>query len=293
MGNKLISLSKNEELGDIPTHFMKSGSSMPPTERLNTLLEFQRSVLPKQYKGLDVEYDIWYNTNELRSIRTWLYTDFIGQGIYLRVNTVKINDRLLTNIGNDRDQEIDEVRLQKIKEGLTNKYTLGTVTDFHEKVAFPPGSNLLGKNVISWKRLGELVEEGFVIKPHPITAHVFIAKMKHKYGKKNVLDKMSGGHEVLAACKELAFCPNSEMGMTGLLLGKKIHSFAIPRTAREKNHLTYESIYHAIQGKPSSYKSLARILSSKRSGIVFPFDTDTKERVQRYFDNFWDFTIKK
>ena len=157
MGNKLISLSKNEELGDIPTHFMKSGSSMPPTERLNTLLEFQRSVLPKQYKGLDVEYDIWYNTNELRSIRTWLYTDFIGQGIYLRVNTVKINDRLLTNIGNDLDQEIDEVRLQKIKEGLTNKYTLGTVTDFHEKVAFPPGSNLLGKNVISWKRKGEIV----------------------------------------------------------------------------------------------------------------------------------------
>ena len=83
MGNKLISLSKNEELGDIPTHFMKSGSSMPPTERLNTLLEFQRSVLPKQYKGLDVEYDIWYNTNELRSIRTWLYTDFIGQGLSL------------------------------------------------------------------------------------------------------------------------------------------------------------------------------------------------------------------
>ena len=67
---------------------------MPPKERLNTLLEFQRSVLPKQYKGLDVEYDIWYNTNELRSIRTWLYTDFLGQGIYFRVNTVKINDRL-------------------------------------------------------------------------------------------------------------------------------------------------------------------------------------------------------
>ena len=146
MGNKLISLSKNEELGDIPTHFMKSGSSMPPTERLNTLLEFQRSVLPKQYKGLDVEYDVWYNTNELRSDQELGYTDFIGQGIYLRVNTVKINDRLLTNI-DDPDQEIDEVRLQKIKEGLTNKYTLGTVTNFHEKVAFPPGSNLLGKNI--------------------------------------------------------------------------------------------------------------------------------------------------
>ena len=43
------------------------------------------------------------------------------------------------------------------------------------------------------KTLDELVEEGFVIKPHPITAHVFIAKMKHKYGKENVLDKMSGG----------------------------------------------------------------------------------------------------
>ena len=53
---KLKALSKNEELGDIPTHFMKSGSSMPPQDRLNTLLEFQRRVLPKKYKGLDVEY---------------------------------------------------------------------------------------------------------------------------------------------------------------------------------------------------------------------------------------------
>ena len=289
---KLKALSKNEELGDIPTHFMKSGSSMPPQDRLNTLLEFQRRVLPKKYKGLDVEYDIWYNTNELNTIRTWLYTDFIGQGIYLRVNTVKINDRLLDNIVADPEQKIDEDRIAKITKGLSDKYTLGGMEETYDKVAFPPGSNLLSKNIINWKRLGELVEEGFVIKPHPITAHVFIAKMKHRFGRDKVLNKMSGGHEILAACKELAFCPNSEMGMTGLLLGKKIHSFAIPRTAREKNHLTYESIYHAIQGQQSSTLALKKILSSPRAGIVFPFDPDAEDRVQRYFDNFWEMTFR-
>ena len=68
--------------------------------------------------GLNVEYDLWYNTNELRSIRTWLYTDFLGKGIYLRVNSVKINDRLLTNIVTMNDQEIDEDRLQKIIKSL-------------------------------------------------------------------------------------------------------------------------------------------------------------------------------
>ena len=32
--NKLQALSINEEVGDIPTHFFKSGSSMRPKERL-------------------------------------------------------------------------------------------------------------------------------------------------------------------------------------------------------------------------------------------------------------------
>ena len=111
----LDALSINEELGDIPTHFMKSGSCMPPKERLSTLKEFQRRVLPKVYRGAKFEFDLWFNTNELRTIRNWLYTDFLGGGIYIRVNTIKINDRVMHSIA-DSDIKIDEERIQKIIE---------------------------------------------------------------------------------------------------------------------------------------------------------------------------------
>ena len=164
-----------------------------------------------------------------------------------------------------------------------------------DKVVFPPGSNLIqgGKNVLDWKKLDKKIEDGFVIKPHPITAHVWVAKYKMRYGADKVLDKKVGGHELLEKCKELAFCPNSQMGIEGLLLGKQIHSVATPRVAREKNHLTYEAIYQGIAGKPCGSKTaLLKILSSKRSGIVFHFDEDAEERVQRYLEQFWEYTVK-
>ncbi len=290
--NNLQSLSINEELGDLPTHFMKSGSSMPRKERLDGLYKFQKEVVPKTKWGLNVEYDLWYNTNELSTIRTWIYTDFLGKGIFFRVNSVKINDRLYNRIAQDEYLEIDEDRISKITESLENKYMLQNYTgEYYDKVAFPPGSNLLGKNVVNWNTLDGLIEEGFVIKPHPITAHLYIAKMKQRYGQHRVLGKKLSGHDILSNAKEIGFCPNSQMGVEALLLGKKIRSFAIPRTAREKAHLTYEAIYAAIAGSETTTR-LKRLLSSKYSGIIFAFDEDRKARTENYFNNFWDFTLR-
>ena len=290
----LDALAINEELGDVPTHFMKSGSCMPPKDRLATLLEFQRRVLPKAHRGAKFEFDLWYNTNEIRTIRNFLYTDFLGGGIFIRVNTIKINDRIMHSIA-DSDIEIDEERIQKILDSLDNKYSLQVNRSKYGKVVFPPGSNLIqnGKNVMDWKKLDQKVKEGFVIKPHPITAHIWIAKYKQRYGADKVLNKKHGGHEILDNCSELAFCPNSQMGIEGLLLGKTIHSIATPRVSREKNHLTYESIYQGIAGKAcGSRTALLKILSSKRSGIMFHFDEDAEERVERYLEQFWEYTIK-
>ena len=291
----LDALAINEELGDVPTHFMKSGSCMPPKDRLETLLEFQRRVLPKSHRGASFEFDLWYNTNQLYTINNFLYTDFLGGGIFIRVNSIKINDRIMHNIA-DSDIKIDEERIQTIIDNLENKYTLQNNRSVHEKVIFPPGSNLIqnGKNVMDWKKLDKKIEEGFIIKPHPITAHIWIAKYKARYGADKVLNKKYGGHEILEKCTDLAFCPNSQMGIEGLLLGKNIHSIATPRAAREKNHLTYEAIYQGIAGKDcGSRTALLKILSSKRSGIMFHFDNDAEERVERYLEQFWEYTIRK
>ena len=291
----LDALSINEQLGDLPTHFMKSGSCMPPKERLDVLAKFRERVIPEHHNGCSFEFDLWYNTNELHTIRTFLYTDFLGQGIFFRVNSIKINDRLYHSIA-DSNQKIDEDRIQKIIDCLENKYTLQVNRSTYEKVVFPPGSNLIqpGKNVLDWKKLDDLVmNKGFVIKPHPITAHVYVAKYKERYGADKVLNKKFGGHEILERASEIAFCPNSQMGIEGLLLGKKIHLVSTPRVAREKNHLTYEAIYQGLLNKECGSKTaLLKILSSKRSGIVFNFDEDAEDRVERYLEQFWEFTFR-
>ena len=89
----LEALSINETLGDLPTHYMKSGSSMRPKAQLEELGKFGDRLIgsDKTFRGSPFEYDLWYNTNELHTIRTWLWTDFLGKGIYVRVNSIKIN----------------------------------------------------------------------------------------------------------------------------------------------------------------------------------------------------------
>ena len=289
----LEALSINETLGDLPTHYMKSGSSMRPKAQLEELGKFGDRLIgsDKTFRGSPFEYDLWFNTNELHTIRTWLWTDFLGKGIFVRVNSIKINNKVMKDIASS-DIKIDEERIEKIINNLGNKYSLETNTEFYDKVIFPPGSNLLQKQVMNWHKVGKLIKEGYVIKPHPITAHLWIAKMRLDYGKDKILNKKEGGFELLMECKEMAMCPNSEMGLIALLLGKKVSTVAVPVKTREKNHLTYEAIYQAVAGQSQgSGVALRKILSSKRSGIIFNFDPDPEDRLQRYLDNFWEYKI--
>ena len=296
--NSLPPLSINEQVGDVPTHYMKSGSSMRPKAQLDELKIFRERILPKWHRGLRLEYDLWFNTNEIHTIRAWLYTDFMGNGLLFKVNSVKINDKIFKSIV-DSDIKIDEERIDKIINNFRDKYLLKDNETYHDKVIFPPGTNLLTKEgkdmqVIDWGRVRRCVEDGFVIKPHPITTNLFVAKFKKDYGKDRVLDKKVSGMDLLLKAKEVACSPNSETGLIALLLDKGLRLISTPKIAREKSHLTYESIYATIadQKNQSSKDALSKILSSKRSGIIFDFDEDAEERVERYFDNFWDYKIK-
>ena len=57
--NKLEALSTNEEVGDIVTHWMKSGSAFRASSDLLELNEFGKKLIPKSHRGLPFEYDIW------------------------------------------------------------------------------------------------------------------------------------------------------------------------------------------------------------------------------------------
>ena len=288
--NKLEALSINESLGDIPTHFMKSGSASRPISDLNGLAEFKEKIIPQKYRGSSFQYDIWFNTNELHTIRKWLYTDFLGNGIYIRVPSIKINDRLFKSIVNS-DIKIDEERCEKIVNNFHNKYNLSTNLEYHDKVVFLPGTNIISKGkTLHWGRLKQCVEEGFVIKPHPITTKVWIAKLKKDFGEDTVLDKKVGGFELLANCKECATMQNSEMGLMALMLDKQLRLVSHAREDREKNLWTYETIYGTI-ANTNAKESLMKIFSAKNSGIIFSFDEDAEDRLINYLNNFWEYKV--
>lgn len=289
--NKLEALSINEEVGDIVTHWMKSGSAFRPSNDLLELNEFGKKLLPKSHRGLPFEYDIWFNTNENFTIRKWLYTDFMGKGLYFRIPSVIINNKLFKAIVNS-DIKIDEERIAKIMDNLQNKYYLQPSNKFYEKVLFLPGSNLLCKpKCIDIRRCDKLIKEGYVIKPHPITAHIFIAELKARYGKDKVLGKNEGGHELLLNASEIGTAQNSEMGITAFLLGKKVQMVSHPVKERQKALLTYESFYESVAGTDAR-KTILKLFSAKNSGIIFNFDEDADERLERYLANFWEYEIK-
>jgi len=141
---------------------------------------------------------------------------------------------------------------------------------------------------VHWGRIKQCIDEGYVIKPHPITTDLMVAKFKRKFGKDKVLDKRSGGMELLMKCSNVATMPNSEMGLIALLLKKNLRMISYSKKEREKSLLTYESIYHAC-GSTNGYKAIEKIFSARNSGMIFSFDEDAQQRLDLYINNFWDY----
>ena len=61
----------------------------------------------------------------------------------------------------------------------------------------------------------------------------------------------------------------------------------IRKKKRQKALLTYESFYDAV-ARTDAKKTILKLFSAKNSGIIFNFDEDADERLERYLDNFWD-----
>ena len=176
-------------------------------------------------------------------------------------------------------------------DNLQNKYYLQPSKNFYDKVIFLPGSNLLCKpDCIDIKRVDKLVKEGYIIKPHPITAHIFIAELRARYGYDKVLGKKEGGHELLLNASKIATAQNSEMGLMALLMGKPIQMVSFPVKEREKALLTYESLYEGLAGTQAT-ETILKVFSAKNSGMIFNFDNDAEDRMERYLQNFWEYKV--
>ena len=72
-------MSRNETLGDLHTHFFKSGNILR-NKNMNHLAAYAE-LFPTDVK---VEYDLWYDANDRNKVHGYVWTDACNKFIYIR-----------------------------------------------------------------------------------------------------------------------------------------------------------------------------------------------------------------
>lgn len=268
-------LADNDELGNNVAHFFKSGNVLRSSEN-DKLLAVKKEIPEKiryvyadsccDYKAINlkVEYDLWYNSGW--KLEGFVYTDLLTYFIYIRAASEHWAQKVLkdtcerTPITREACELMDEVTNTNI-----DKYKLRPTNISTDFVIFLPGTNIMNKTV-DFNRVEKVVkQEKAKIKCHPLTSQPVFEHLKHRFGKHAILDKKISGHTLLNNATRVGYCQNSELGILGMLKGKRIWDFGL-----KNKWLTYTPIYRAL-GEPLSDKSLdrfLRIISAKHSGFI-------------------------
>ena len=82
--------------------------------------------------------------------------------------------------------------------------------------------------MIDYRKVKALVDKGWKVKPHPITAHVYMADLRRRFGAENVLNKKRVDMNSFLIVNKWLVPRNSEMGLIALLLGKDIQMVSFP-----------------------------------------------------------------
>lgn len=272
-------LAREDELGNNASHFFKSGNILRNPK--NAALKM-REILPA--KGLyktNLEYDLWYDLGGRDRIHGYVYTDMLSDHLYLKpANTFFANKAMIDSLGQPPTEEGERI-VASLAEGVFDKYRLRPSQSKHDFVIFLPGTNII-EAAMDGGKVRRAVEQGAVLKPHPITSVSLMQSLKNSFGERNVLGKKESGHQLLQDAKIVGCCANSEMGMAAIAADKGFHLF----TSDTERHFTYSSIYKALLRGGNYKDNLVRLFSSPFSGIVSERSPDKIDRIAAFFNQF-------
>jgi hypothetical protein len=288
---KILRLTDNEHAGNNLTHLFKSGN-ITRSSSVSQYSEFSKQI-PKIWRGLHLYYDIWYNvdtpdtdTNRL-FISSFLYTDMLNKCLYFRVPNNRLNTELLQTILLNNHETTDHSVVSRIANNLADKYNLLLESNqqFYDRVIFLPGSNIL-EEILDFKKVKELVDHtGAKIKPHPLTTKFHLFLLKKQFGDENILSRDKGAFAYMLNSKVSFCCKNSEMGLSALILGKKIE---LVDNATYSTSSTYGPIYDTIMNSKrySPRDALHKLLSSEYSGIIHLEDPNAVEKMYNFLNSY-------
>lgn len=221
--------------------------------------------------------DINSQPNDI-SLTEMSYHDLMG-GIILSSRNAELNCRYLQNVY-ESSQITNTTSIEFLKKTLLDKYVLNDEIQEHKNVIFFPGSNLL--NTIDFDKCEEIcIDYNASVKPHPILTKDGKNILLSHFGN-NIIDEKLSGLKLLLSCENRWISFSSELGLISA-----IHKlpFANIGLWDKSYHMTYSSIYRLFRYKDVNYNYdvINKILFDPTSGVIFPWQTDYKERINTYF----------
>lgn len=210
------------------------------------------------------------------------YHDVIG-GIMVSVRNAELNCRILDRVVNEDAPETELT--SKVISKLGDKYILRKEEQENIKpseILFLTGTNAF--DMMDWDKIEEICVDypNAMIKPHPITTEAGEFTLHERFPNK-VFRSTEAAYELLSNSNQVWVTYNSELGLMAALLRKPFGSIskwsAIGRA-------TYAQFYRQFEYKnlEHNYGVVRKVIESKNSGLVFPWQEDWKERVDAFFD---------
>lgn len=282
---KFFTMSSNEWVNDDVTHFMKSGNVLrsPANARLS---EIARHI-PKNPNGSKIEYDINYGSPP-NTIAGYKFTDLLTQILYLApCNTRIATQNMIECIQRGATPEGHRI-VEALRANLTDKYLLDEDLDLEygdvNELVLLPGTNLITKDAVDFKKVDELYNNGAWVKLHPITAKVWQTMLEKRF-QRRVVKSDASMYPILKRSKKVYFTLSSETGCAAVILGKGI---GLIDNKDGKVGKTFEAVYTSLDRsgvKDKLVNKFAALMSYPESGLISVHHQNKEECVERFFQN--------
>ena len=268
-----------ERIGDKKTQVDKIGEDFASMrgKHLDALSEIEELAHAKA--PLAIAYDV--GRAQPPFFLEFTYTEAIGL-LYIAPASSEIAARVIAHaVSQPSDNRFDTAS----QVALRDKYNLPvTGRASHKRVAFIPGANIfqvcVSKEAVD-REMHNHPET--VIKPHPMSHPALLRDLSSCYGASRVLEPQSSGWEALLGAEEVLTTTSSEMGLFGVLMGKRIRNIT---NAGFEARGAYGPFYRVLWdlSPDAAAERLRHIINSPYSGLFHPNDPNVSEKMDAFFE---------
>ena len=239
-------------------------------ERIEKLIE----------QHLGYEYVVDNSSNCGPFFRDYNYYDCLG-GIRLHTGSMEINARAIMHVLENGENITSNIDFSD----AVDKYVLDLPEDYEpiEKVILLPGNNL--RQIVESGALERLVEDGYYIKPHPVTTPELLEFIGRYYGFNNVISPRISGHLLARNAKSIATTAASEFLLLATL--NKTDVVDITKLSH-KWKCTYGDLSTILENKTidERYDIVQTALNHRSSGYLHMSlsDEEVISRIKSYVD---------